>query len=208
MDAPGRSPAAADPHPSARRDAAGHVRALVSRPRQRQRAQHGSCCRRVSAPRFLMLAYRATRMFEQQPGSSAGSPPARLPSCSPSPPSTACARPSGLIARSPPCAPSPTAPRARSDAGHLPPLPRGADRAEAVLAWARRLWGLMSDPTEAVPLEHDVYLKLWHLDGARLPPGAEVLYLDEAQDANPVTLAVLEAQGRPPVWVGGPWQSV
>ena len=24
--------------------------------------------------------------------------------------------------------------------GHLPPLPRGADRAEPVLAWARRLW--------------------------------------------------------------------
>src|SRR4051795_8081916 len=94
------------------------------------------------------------------------------------------------------------------DAGHLPPLPRGADRAEAVLAWARRLWVLMSDPAETVPLEHDVYLKLWHLDGARLPPGAEVLYLDEAQDANPVTLAVLQAQGWPTVWVGDPWQSV
>src|SRR5436305_13019369 len=94
------------------------------------------------------------------------------------------------------------------DAGHLPPLPRGPDRAGAVLAWARRLWGLMSDPAEAVPLEHDAYLKLWHLRGARLPPGAAVLYLDEAQDANPVTLAILEAQGRPTVWVGDPWQSV
>src|SRR3954447_15442059 len=94
------------------------------------------------------------------------------------------------------------------DAGHLPPLPRGADRAEAVLAWARRLWADMRDSNSAVPLEHDAYLKLWHLDGARLPPAAEVLYLDEAQDANPVTLAVLEAQGRPTVWVGDPWQSV
>ena len=61
-----------------------------------------------------------------------------------------------------------------------------------------------------VPLEHDAYLKLWHLGGARLPAGAEVLYLDEAQDANPVTLAVLEAQrpadgvGRRPVAVGLP----
>ena len=94
------------------------------------------------------------------------------------------------------------------DAGHLPPLPRGADRAEAVLAWARRLWADDARPGGAVPLEHDAYLKLWHLDGARLPPGAEVLYLDEAQDANPVTLAVLEAQRRPTVWVGDPWQSV
>src|SRR4051794_37221820 len=94
------------------------------------------------------------------------------------------------------------------DAGHLPALPRGADRAEAVLAWARRLWADMRDPKSAVPLEHDAYLKLWHLRGARLPPGAAVLYLDEAQDANPVTLAVLEAQRRPTVWVGDPWQSV
>src|SRR4051812_36911815 len=91
---------------------------------------------------------------------------------------------------------------------HLPPLPRGADRAEPVLAWARVLWADMRDPAGAVPLEHDTYLKLWHLDGARLPAGAEVLYLDEAQDANPVTLAVLEAQQRPTVWVGDPWQSV
>src|SRR4051795_7991761 len=60
----------------------------------------------------------------------------------------------------------------------------------------------------ALPREHDAYLKLWHLRDARLPPGAEVLYLDEAQDANPVTLAILVAQRRPTVWVGDPWQSV
>jgi hypothetical protein len=59
-----------------------------------------------------------------------------------------------------------------------------------------------------VPLEHDVYLKLWHLAGARLPARAAVLYVDEAQDANPVTLAILEAQRRPTVWVGDPWQSI
>jgi F-box protein 18 (helicase) len=57
-----------------------------------------------------------------------------------------------------------------------------------------------------VPLEHDAYLKMWHLEGARLPGGAAVLYVDEAQDANPVTLAILEAQCRPTVWVGDPWQ--
>jgi hypothetical protein len=49
---------------------------------------------------------------------------------------------------------------------------------------------------------------MWHLEGARLPAGAGVLYVDEAQDANPVTLAVLEAQRRPTVWVGDPWQSI
>src|SRR5215211_4311410 len=49
---------------------------------------------------------------------------------------------------------------------------------------------------------------MWHLEGARLPPDAGVLYVDEAQDANPVALAVLEAQRRPTVWVGDPWQSI
>jgi hypothetical protein len=66
----------------------------------------------------------------------------------------------------------------------------------------------MRDPLDEVPLEHDPYLKLWQLDGARLPGGAGVLYVDEAQDANPVTLAILQAQRRPTVWVGDPWQSI
>ena len=95
------------------------------------------------------------------------------------------------------------------DARHLPPLPRGSeDRAGLVVTLARELWARMRDPADTVPLEHDAYLKMWHLEGARLPAGAAVLYVDEAQDANPVTLAVLGAQRRPTVWVGDPWQSI
>ncbi len=94
------------------------------------------------------------------------------------------------------------------DTRHLPPLPRGADRAELVVGLAQQLWARMRDPADAVPLEHDAYLKMWHLEGARLPGGAGVLYVDEAQDANPVTLAILQAQHRPTVWVGDPWQSI
>jgi UvrD-like helicase family protein len=90
---------------------------------------------------------------------------------------------------------------------HLPPSP-GTDRGELVLALAQELWAKMRDPADDVPLEHDAYLKLWHLQGARLPAGAEVLYVDEAQDANPVTLAILEAQRRPTIWVGDPWQAI
>ena len=59
-----------------------------------------------------------------------------------------------------------------------------------------------------MPLEHDAYLKMWQLEGACLPDWAEVLYVDEAQDADPVTLAILQAQHRPTVWVGDPWQSI
>ncbi len=77
-----------------------------------------------------------------------------------------------------------------------------------MLAWARQLWALLRDPAGAVPLEHDAYLKMWQLEGACLPDWAEVLYVDEAQDADPVTLAILQAQRRPTVWVGDPWQSI
>jgi hypothetical protein len=94
------------------------------------------------------------------------------------------------------------------DSRHLPPLPSGTDRGELVLTLARKLWARMCDPGEQVPLEHDAYLKMWHLDGAMLPARAGVLYVDEAQDANPVTLAILQAQHRPTVWVGDPWQSI
>jgi superfamily I DNA/RNA helicase len=94
------------------------------------------------------------------------------------------------------------------DSRHLPLLPRGTDHAELVISLAQALWARMRDPADEVPLEHDVYLKMWHLEGARLPARAELLYVDEAQDANPVTLAILEAQHRPTVWVGDPWQSI
>jgi UvrD-like helicase C-terminal domain/UvrD/REP helicase N-terminal domain len=94
------------------------------------------------------------------------------------------------------------------DARHLPPLPRGTDRAELVISLARELWARMRNPADELPLEHDAYLKMWHLEGARLPVEAALLYVDEAQDANPVTLAILEAQRRPTVWVGDPWQSI
>ncbi len=94
------------------------------------------------------------------------------------------------------------------DGRHLPPLPPGTNRAELVIALARELWARMRDPKGELPLEHDAYLKMWYLDGARLPAGAALLYLDEAQDANPVTLAILQAQHRPTVWVGDPWQSI
>jgi hypothetical protein len=94
------------------------------------------------------------------------------------------------------------------DGRHLPPLPQGTERAEPVLTLARQLWARMLDPADEVPLEHDAYLKMWHLDGARLPAWAALLYVDEAQDANPVVQAILAAQPRPTVWVGDPWQSI
>ena len=63
---------------------------------------------------------------------------------------------------------------------HLPPLPRGTDRAGPVLAWARQIWVLMCDPAGAVPLEHDAlrWLRADDLDSLRWLP-SDVPFLAE-----------------------------
>jgi hypothetical protein len=154
------------------------------------------------------LAYRALRMFEQQhrlERKLTGGEVAELLAI----PALDGLRPSFWgTASSARCGASPTTLRARSAPSICRPCRRGPDRAELVITFARRLWARMPDPLDEVPLEHDAYLKTWHLEGARQPGGAGVLYVDEAQDANPVTLAILEAQRRSTVWVGDPWQSI
>ncbi len=57
---------------------------------------------------------------------------------------------------------------------------------------ARELWRRMIDPEDSLPMGHDGYLKLWALSKPRLP--ADVIFLDEAQDTNPVVLKVIEDQ--------------
>jgi len=60
-----------------------------------------------------------------------------------------------------------------------------------ILTVARKLWRRMQDPgDEAIPMTHDGYLKLWALQS---PPivGYDAIFLDEAQDTNPVTLEIV-----------------
>lgn len=77
----------------------------------------------------------------------------------------------------------------------------------AALAAAARLWQLMQDPREQrVPMLHDGYLKAYQLSAPRLAYGT--ILLDEAQDANPVTLAILKSQSCTTVLVGDPHQSI
>src|SRR5690242_6272780 len=109
----------------------------------------------------------------------------------------ACVRPT---VPSRPCAPSRTAPIARLGPGTFLPC-RMAPTAPGPSSPRHALWAMMCDREGAVPLEHDAYPELWLLQAARLPLGAEVLHLDEVQDANPVTLAILAAQDRMTVWI-------
>lgn len=76
--------------------------------------------------------------------------------------------------------------------GHVPLRSRlagiDASAAAEIRAWtlaeAHRLWLRMNDPRDPIPLGHDGYLKRWALGRPRLP--AEIIFLDEAQDANGV----------------------
>lgn len=61
-----------------------------------------------------------------------------------------------------------------------------------ILADARRIWVEMQNTSSDVPMLHDGYLKLYQLKGIRLP--YDIILFDEAQDTNPVTQAIVEAQ--------------
>ena len=75
---------------------------------------------------------------------------------------------------------------------------------------ARRLWGLMQDG--CVPIEHDAYLKHYQLalaDGRRAAPDVDLVFFDEAQDANPVLQAIIASiRGAARVFVGDPYQQI
>lgn len=78
----------------------------------------------------------------------------------------------------------------------------------AILHRAHILWSLMCDTNNTdISMTHDGYLKLFQLNIKQLP--YEVVMLDEAQDANPATLAILEAQNNcQKILVGDSYQSI
>lgn len=67
-----------------------------------------------------------------------------------------------------------------------------AEVSERVIGLARDAWGDLCTPDGQLKLQHDHYLKLWQLTSPGIP--SDVIYLDEAQDANPVISSVVNAQ--------------
>lgn len=68
------------------------------------------------------------------------------------------------------------------------------DRVREFLAPAlHRAWADIQSRDGQLPFEHDYYLKMWQLADPRI--NADFILLDEAQDANPVIAAIIEAQG-------------
>lgn len=71
---------------------------------------------------------------------------------------------------------------------------------------AKQVWARMCDPQDAMTMPHDGYLKLYQLSQPRI--NCDLLMLDEAQDTNPVTWAIVKAQTCPIVIVGDRYQSI
>lgn len=72
---------------------------------------------------------------------------------------------------------------------------------------ARKIMNLMMDEGENIPITHDLYLKMWALGKPRI--NKDFLLFDEAQDANPVILGVMQAQEHmQKIFVGDQYQQI
>ncbi|MET7333300.1 UvrD-helicase domain-containing protein [Nonomuraea sp. NPDC005650] len=96
---------------------------------------------------------------------------------------------------------------------HIPTIP-GLDvdpdamyelRAQ-VLPMLERAWEDLQERGGRLKFEHDHYLKMWALTQPTLP--ADVVFLDEAQDANPVIARIVEAQSAQRILVGDQSQAI
>lgn len=71
----------------------------------------------------------------------------------------------------------------------------------------QKAWADIMDPEGQLPYRHDHYLKQWQLRGPKI--GADFILFDEAQDANPVMVAIVAAQKHAQlVWVGDSQQQI
>jgi hypothetical protein len=78
---------------------------------------------------------------------------------------------------------------------------------EAMLGALRTAWADVQDPAGRLPYKHEHYLKTWQLGQPRID--ADFILFDEAQDANPVMVAIVAAQAHAQqVWVGDSQQAI
>jgi hypothetical protein len=76
-----------------------------------------------------------------------------------------------------------------------------------LLPVVRRAWDDLMSERGQLPFKHDHYLKAWQLSGPRIQ--ADFILFDEAQDANPVMVAIVAAQTHAQlVWVGDSNQQI
>ncbi|EDX8870362.1 UvrD-helicase domain-containing protein [Salmonella enterica] len=78
----------------------------------------------------------------------------------------------------------------------------------AILQAVQVLWHEMSRPDGAFPVTHDTYLKLFQLSFPDLSRRWDTILFDEAQDANPVTSALVFSQSCRVILVGDRYQQI
>lgn len=77
-----------------------------------------------------------------------------------------------------------------------------------VIQGAEFIWQKMRDTQSSFPVTHDVYLKLYQLSAPDLTTRYRTILFDEAQDANPVTQALVLAQDCQVILVGDRHQQI
>ncbi|MGW6498568.1 UvrD-helicase domain-containing protein [Nonomuraea angiospora] len=101
--------------------------------------------------------------------------------------------------------------RDEPSAWHIPDVPglegdgmvQLREQAYPFILWA---WGDLQRTDGRLRFEHDHYLKMWALTNPTLP--CDVVFLDEAQDANPVISRIVEAQNAQRILVGDQSQAI
>ncbi|MED0222399.1 DNA helicase, partial [Escherichia coli] len=90
---------------------------------------------------------------------------------------------------------------------HLPDEDaRAGTDVSAILQAVQVLWHEMSRPDGTFPVTHDTYLKLFQLSSPDLSRRWDTILFDEAQDANPVTSALVLSQPCGVILVGDRYQ--
>ncbi|MCG3472338.1 UvrD-helicase domain-containing protein [Xenorhabdus bovienii] len=77
-----------------------------------------------------------------------------------------------------------------------------------VIKGAIYIWNLMKDMNHSFPITHDTYLKLYQLSEPDLSRHYQTILFDEAQDANPVTHAIVLNQKTNVILVGDRHQQI
>ncbi|HAU6732969.1 TPA: ATP-dependent helicase [Salmonella enterica subsp. enterica serovar Elisabethville] len=84
---------------------------------------------------------------------------------------------------------------------------KGIEPAQILLS-AQKIWNMMISRQGDFPVTHDTYLKLYQLSHPNLSSRYTTLLFDEAQDANPVTSALVLGQACRVVLVGDTHQQI
>lgn len=80
------------------------------------------------------------------------------------------------------------------------------EQIQRLLQLAKHVWSAIIDPNHHYPMNEDCYLKLWQLSDPVLD--TQIIYIDEAQDLDPVMLDILQKQTCQKVWFGDQYQQI